>query len=102
MLTRPAFRLAVPFVIAIANAGQAAPSVGLIVLLFLWLDGGFWTAIWALSLYGLLPVLRNTIVGLEGIEPTLVEAGRGIGRSEEHTSELQSLMRTPYAVFCLK
>src|SRR3546814_5199090 len=26
----------------------------------------------------------------------------GIGRSEEHTSELQSLMRTSYAVFCLK
>src|SRR3546814_9288008 len=30
-------------------------------------------------------------------------AGRaGAGRSEEHTSELQSLMRTSYAVFCLK
>src|SRR3546814_5748539 len=28
--------------------------------------------------------------------------GRGYGRSEEHTSELQSLMRTSYAVFCLK
>src|SRR3546814_8793866 len=27
---------------------------------------------------------------------------RGIGRSEEHTSELQSLMRISYAVFCLK
>src|SRR3546814_1114228 len=27
---------------------------------------------------------------------------RAIGRSEEHTSELQSLMRTSYAVFCLK
>src|SRR3546814_9148227 len=26
----------------------------------------------------------------------------GTDRSEEHTSELQSLMRTPYAVFCLK
>src|SRR3546814_9099009 len=26
----------------------------------------------------------------------------GLGRSEEHTSELQSLMRTSYAVFCLK
>src|SRR3546814_8137157 len=25
-----------------------------------------------------------------------------VGRSEEHTSELQSLMRTPYAVFCLE
>src|SRR3546814_8070629 len=29
-------------------------------------------------------------------------AGQEIGRSEEHTSELQSLMRTSYAVFCLK
>src|SRR3546814_10072229 len=28
--------------------------------------------------------------------------GKGIKRSEEHTSELQSLMRTSYAVFCLK
>src|SRR3546814_1666049 len=27
---------------------------------------------------------------------------RGMGRSEEHTSELQSLMRISYAVFCLK
>src|SRR3546814_9905637 len=30
------------------------------------------------------------------------EAMRGFGRSEEHTSELQSLMRISYAVFCLK
>src|SRR3546814_6246115 len=29
-------------------------------------------------------------------------AGRHLDRSEEHTSELQSLMRIPYAVFCLK
>src|SRR3546814_8421542 len=33
------------------------------------------------------------------IEKRLVEL---IGRSEEHTSELQSLMRISYAVFCLK
>src|SRR3546814_9408554 len=30
------------------------------------------------------------------------KAARGIARSEEHTSELQSLMRISYAVFCLK
>src|SRR3546814_1366475 len=30
------------------------------------------------------------------------DAGITIGRSEEHTSELQSLMRISYAVFCLK
>src|SRR3546814_10696622 len=34
--------------------------------------------------------------------PTGLEAGEAMIRSEEHTSELQSLMRTPYAVFCLK
>src|SRR3546814_5489021 len=31
-----------------------------------------------------------------------VGVGRDLGRSEEHTSELQSLMRISYAVFCLK
>src|SRR3546814_9153571 len=36
---------------------------------------------------------------LGNLEVTL---GRGEARSEEHTSELQSLMRTSYAVFCLK
>src|SRR3546814_6704026 len=34
------------------------------------------------------------------VSPVLL--GAGIGRSEEHTSELQSLMRISYAVFCLK
>src|SRR3546814_3540545 len=31
-----------------------------------------------------------------------IEAEHVVGRSEEHTSELQSLMRISYAVFCLK
>src|SRR3546814_9043586 len=37
------------------------------------------------------------------LEMTLEQVGRGrMARSEEHTSELQSLMRISYAVFCLK
>src|SRR3546814_1616399 len=39
-------------------------------------------------------------IGLDGHEP--VNLVRGETRSEEHTSELQSLMRISYAVFCLK
>src|SRR3546814_7322559 len=35
-------------------------------------------------------------------QPAWIAAQRLDGRSEEHTSELQSLMRTSYAVFCLK
>ena len=42
-------------VVAVANAGQAAPVIGLIVLLAIWLGFGFWTAILALCLYAILP-----------------------------------------------
>src|SRR3546814_6736583 len=43
------------------------------------------------------------IVDIAFIAETLVEhEGQHAGRSEEHTSELQSLMRISYAVFCLK
>src|SRR3546814_5271357 len=41
-------------------------------------------------------------VDLRMAEPRMADRDRGIGRSEEHTSELQSLMRISYAVFCLK
>ena len=80
-LTRGRLRAAAPLVVGIANAGQAAPAIGLVVLLAMWLDFGFWTAVLALVLYGLLPVLRNTITGLQGVDRTLVEAGRGVGMS---------------------
>jgi osmoprotectant transport system permease protein len=32
-------------------------------------------------MYSLLPIVRNTIVGLQGVDPAVVEAGRGIGMS---------------------
>ena len=82
LLTRGRAKAAAPVVVGIANAGQSAPSVGLIVLFAMWLQPGFRTAVIALTLYAILPVLRNTIVGLQGVEPTLIEAGRGVGMSQ--------------------
>lgn len=81
LLTRPGLRAAAPVVVGIANAGQAAPFIGLIVLLAIAVGFGFWTAIAALTIYAVLPVLRNTITGLLGVDETLVEAGRGQGMS---------------------
>src|SRR3546814_8121069 len=49
--------------------------------------------------------VEHALVGLtERVEPALQGARRQLqcARSEEHTSELQSLMRNSYAVFCLK
>src|SRR3546814_1492390 len=40
--------------------------------------------------------------GVDGAEPLEGRHGAAQARSEEHTSELQSLMRISYAVFCLK
>src|SRR3546814_2420900 len=46
---------------------------------------------------------RNKRLFLSGSPPGILPAGAdAANRSEEHTSELQSLMRTSYAVFCLK
>lgn len=80
-LTRRPLRRLSPPVLAVANTGQAAPAIGLIVLLAAWLGFGFRTAVLALVLYAMLPVLRNTIVGITGVDSRLVEAGRGMGMS---------------------
>src|ERR1700722_8133316 len=40
---------------------------------------GFLPAVLALALYSMLPVLRNTITGLRGVDPAIVEAAQGVG-----------------------
>ena len=40
---------------------------------------GFLPAVLALALYSMLPVLRNTITGLHGVEPAILEAAQGVG-----------------------
>lgn len=81
LLTRKPLRFLTGPVIAVANIGQAAPAIGLVVLLAMWMDFGFWSAVVALVVYAVLPVLRNTMVGLDGVDRRLIEAGRGMGMS---------------------
>lgn len=66
-------------VVLVANLGQALPSIGVLVLLYNFLGLGLWPSVIALALYGLLPVLRNTMVGVQGVDPAAVEAARGMG-----------------------
>ncbi|MFC3450807.1 ABC transporter permease subunit [Amycolatopsis speibonae] len=79
LLTRAGARWARPIGLGLGNLGQAIPSIGLVVLLALWMGTGTATAVTALVVYATLPVLRNTIVGLDGVDPTLVDAARGMG-----------------------
>lgn len=61
---------------ALANIGQATPAVGLVILLAIAWQTGFVTALVA---YSFLPVLANTVAGLDQIEPSVRESARGMG-----------------------
>lgn len=67
------------FLVDSLGLAQALPAYGLIVIFFTWLGAGLATVVYALALFSLLPVLRNTIVGLEQVDKSVIEAGRGMG-----------------------
>lgn len=70
------------WVIGAANVVQTIPSLALFGFLIpVPLIGGIGnsTAIVALSLYALLPILRNTCIGIAGVDPAVVESARGMG-----------------------
>jgi len=69
-------------VLGTANIIQTIPSLALFGFLLPvpWLgDHADRLAILALTLYALLPVIRNTYTGIRGVDPAVVEAGRGMG-----------------------
>lgn len=82
LVTRPGAKMLRPLVIGIANIGQAAPAIGLLVLLFLWTaQTGFWIGVLPIALYSLLPVLSSTILGVDQVDRALIDAGLGQGMS---------------------
>ncbi len=82
LLTRPRLTWLSPFFVGIANIGAAAPAIGLLVLFYLLTNQtGFLTGVLPIAFYSLLPVLRNTILGFQEVDATLVDAGRGQGMS---------------------
>lgn len=96
LVTRPGARRLRPLVIGVANVGQAAPAIGLLVLLFLvTAKTGFWIGVLPIALYSLLPVLSSTILGIDEVDKSLVDAGRGQGLSR---SALLLRVELPLAV----
>jgi len=84
-LTRKSLKRYENIVVNIANVGQAAPAVGLLVLFTFWLGTGFRTAVVGLVVYAILPILQNTITGLRQVDQRTIEASRGIGYSATRT-----------------
>src|SRR5262245_58649235 len=72
-------------ILAVANVVQTVPSLALFGFLIpLPFIGGIGTrtAIVALVLYSLLPIIRNTFTGISGVDPAIREAGRAMGMTD--------------------
>ena len=85
-------------VLAWANIIQAIPSLALFGFLLPvpWLGSrADRLAILALTLYALLPIIRNTYAGIRGVDGAVVEAGRGMGLTE---SQLLFQIELPLAM----
>ncbi len=96
LLTRPRARRVRPVLLTLANIGQAVPTIGVLALLavaFLFL--GFRAAVVGLVAYAVLPVVRNTMVGLQQVDESVLEAGRGMGLS---TRQVLLRIEMPLAV----
>ncbi len=81
--TRPkrAGSTAVAALVRLLSLGQAIPSLAVLGLIMAFLGIGMRTAIVALATYALVPMMRNVITGLSGVDPKVLDAAVGMGMS---------------------
>ena len=87
-------------VVAVVNIGRAVPSFAIVALslpisIRLGLGLGFWPTFLALFFLAVPPMFSNTYTGIEGVDPSLVEAARGMGLKE---SQVMWTIETPVAM----
>lgn len=84
-VTRPTGRDFLPIVSDITSFGQTFPPVAVLALAVPMLGFGAVPTVVALFLYGLLPVVRNTVAGIRSVPPYVVDAARGLGMNRRQT-----------------
>lgn len=79
LLSRPSFEKVSESGMQVLNIGATIPTLAILALSMSWLGIGTPPAVFALWAVTLLPIVRNTMAGLRGVDPYLIEAGRGMG-----------------------
>jgi osmoprotectant transport system permease protein len=79
VLTRPRFRAFSGIVMYIVSLGQTIPSLAVLALVMTFLGIGAKSAIFALTIYSLLPIARNTLAGINAVPASIIDAARGMG-----------------------
>jgi osmoprotectant transport system permease protein len=81
-VTRPAGAAFRSIVETIVTMGQTFPPVAVLALAVPIMGFGYQPALIALTVYGLLPIVQNTIAGLVAVPGSVREAARGVGMTE--------------------
>lgn len=71
-----------PIILTLANIFYTIPSISLLGILIPFTGIGDKTAIIALTLYGLMPMIRNTYTGICGVSQEIIQAARGMGSTD--------------------
>ncbi len=79
MLSRPKLYYVGRGVENVVNVGQTIPSLAILALFFTILGLGFRVAVFALFLYSILPILRNTFAGIINVPSSVIESAKGMG-----------------------
>ena len=80
--------------INIGNLGRAVPSLAVLVLMFPAFGLGFDSALFALTLLAIPPILINAVVGLRQVSPQILDSAKGMGLSG---SQILSGIQVPIA-----
>lgn len=72
-------RRVAPVVIGVINVAYTIPSISLLGILLPFTGIGARTALIALTIYALMPMVRNTYAGMTGVDRAMIEAGTGMG-----------------------
>lgn len=83
------------YILSFGNVAQTIPTLAIIALVFPLLGIGFLPSLVGLFAYAILPILTNTITGLEDVEEGAIEAARGMGMTE---NEILRRIKLPLAV----
>ena len=79
IFTRPKFKKYAGIIMYIIGLGQTIPSLAVIALAMSFLGIGFKAAIFALFIYSVLPIARNTLAGITAVPPWIIDAAKGMG-----------------------
>jgi len=99
LLTRPWMRRVAETIMQGVNIGGTVPTLAVLAIAMLIFGIGFWTAIFGLWIYSLLPIVRNTYQGILSVPAHLHEAARGMGMTQKQILWRVELPNALFVIF---